>query len=392
MVSVGVLLVRAGVFLASEPVCLCSMGEPAERSERDELLKEFSALFLAPSNGVKLPKVLVGSLSIYFVDELKLVEVDEVARNNPNEMEEAASEAWTARYSEALPKPHVLRIRTWAGESSSKGSGKAETLVGLTTSVGDIAEDDRRVAAKEEAKDLDLSPFEREKAVKDMAMQGLTCERIVALSQSLILGKVVKPSHTVGMKYGEDPALSEKSKQMRKAGKRMLNDVIKGKNYAEAGSFFSDLMMSYSADGMITESSLVASWWAETSGCFSGEKEMIFEYLQSYFEKYAGRGLPERVDTVLVTRVRNQSASAGGASKEEVKQLKSKIADLEEKNSKMSSNMNSLKQAVENLTKKKPTVDEQAERRAKVRGHFCKELGHYESECPKKQDKDKTDG
>ena len=101
-----------------------------------------------------------------------------------------------------------------------------------STSVGDIAEDDRRVAAKEEAKDLDLSPFEREKAVKDMAMQGLTCERIVALSQSLILGKVVKPSHTVGMKYGEDPALSEKSKQMRKAGKRMLADVIKSKHRA----------------------------------------------------------------------------------------------------------------------------------------------------------------
>ena len=72
MVSVGVLLVGAGVFLASEPVCLCSMGEPALGSDRDELLKEFSALFLAPSNGVKLPKVLVGCLSIYFVDELEV--------------------------------------------------------------------------------------------------------------------------------------------------------------------------------------------------------------------------------------------------------------------------------------------------------------------------------
>ena len=361
-----------------------------EEIDRDELLKEFSALFSAPSNGVKLPKILVGGLSIYFVDELKLDDITEVARNDPNEMEEAATEAWAAKYSESLPKPHAHRIRAWAGEASAR-SGK-ETLVGMSSSVGDIAEDDRRVAAKAEAKNLDLSPFEQEKAVKDMAIQGLTCERIVALSQSLILGKVVKPSHTSSLVYGEDPALSEKSKQMRKAGKKLLADVIKGKNYAEAGAFFSDLMMSYSSDGMITESSLVASWWAETSGCFAGEKEMIFDYLQSYFEKYAGRGLPERVDTVLVTRVRNQSASAGGASKEDLKQLKSKVSELEEKNSKLAGTVNSLKQSVESLSKKKPpTADEQAERRAKVRCHYCKELGHYESECPKKE-KDETKG
>ena len=366
-------------------VCL-AMGEEIDR---DELLKEFTALFSAPSNGVKLPKILVGGLSTYFVDELKLADITEVARNDPNEMEEAATEAWAAKYSESLPKPHAHRVRAWAGELTAR-SGK-ETLVGMSSSVGDIAEDDRRVAAKAEAKNLDLSPFEQEKAVKDMAVQGLTCERIVALSQSLILGKVVKPSHTASLVYGEDPALSEKSKQMRKAGKKLLADIIKGKNYAEAGAFFSDLMMSYSSDGMITESSLVASWWAETSGCFSGEKEMIFDYLQSYFEKYAGRGLPERVDTVLVTRVRNQSANAGGASKEDMKHLKSKLTELEEKNSKLSGTVNTLKQTVENLSKKKPTADEQAERRAKVRCHYCKELGHYESECPKKE-KDETKG
>ena len=376
------------------PFCLSSLGSVClamgEEIDRDELLKEFTALFSAPSNGVKLPKILVGGLSTYFVDELKLADITEVARNDPNEMEEAASEAWASKFGdESLPRPHAHRVRAWAGEASGKST--KESLVGMSTSVGDIAEDDRRVAAKEEAKNLDLSPFEQEKAVKDMAVQGLTCERIVALSQSLILGKVVKPSHTASLVYGEDPALSEKSKQMRKAGKKLLADVIKGKNYAETGAFFSDLMMSYSSDGMITESSLVASWWAETSGCFSGEKEMIFDYLQSYFEKYAGRGLPERVDTVLVTRVRNQSANAGGASKEDLKLLKSKVAELEEKNSKLAGTVNTLKQSVEHLSKKKPTADEQEARRAKVRCHYCKELGHYESECPKKE-KDETKG
>ena len=299
-----------------------------ETEDREELVKAFKALFAAPSNGVKLTGVVVSSMASYFVDELKLSELEEVAKDDPAEMEEAANEAWMLKFDgEALPKPHAHRVRVWAGAPSGKGSGMKETLVGQSTSVGDIAEDDRRTAAKKEAEDLDLSPFEREKAAKDMAAQGLTCARIVAMSQSLILGKVVKPSSLGGLKYGEDPALSELSKAMRKAKKKMLSDVISSKNYAEAGAFFSDLMMSYSSDGMITESSLVASWWAETSGCFSSDKELLFDYLHAYFEKYAGRGLPERVDTVLVTRIRNKSGGGGGASKEELKSLKAKVAE-----------------------------------------------------------------
>ena len=357
---------------------LCvAMGDAAP-DERDGLVNTFKALFAAPSNGTKLPAVLVSVLAIYYTDELKVVNVDEIGRNDPNEMEESLSEAWLAKYGEKLPKTHALKARMWAGEVSSKGSGK-ETL-GQPASVGDIAEDDRRTAAKKEANDLDISPFEREKAIKDMAAQGLSCARIVALSQSLILGKVVKPSMIGSLKYGEDPALSEMSKAMRKARKTLLQDIIKNKNYAEAGGFFSDVMANYASDGMSTESSLVASWWAETSGCFSSDKELLFDYLHAYFEKYAGRGLPERVDTVLVTRIRNQSGGGGGASKEELKNLKAKVAEYDAKFEKLSAKLNTLEQKVGKV-KPKVTEEEQAERRAKVTCHKCGKKGHYASEC-----------
>ena len=140
-------------------------------------------------------------------------------------------------------------------------------------------------------------------------------------------------------------------------------------------------MASYASDGMSTESSLVASWWAETSGCFSSDKELLFEYLQAYFDKYAGRGLPERVDTVLVTRIRNQSASAGGASKEELKQMKSKLEEQAGKIEKLSSKVNTLEQKVSTF-KPKVTPEEQLERRSKVTCHKCGKKGHYASECP----------
>ena len=345
------------------------------------LLDELKTLFSASLHDVKLPVPLVKAMSGYYLETLQVESIDDVAKMDPDEMEEAAAEAWQDVFGATLPKPHALRVRKWAGEVSQRSAdGKGAAILAQSAAVGDIASDDRRIAAKKEAESLNLTPFDKEKATKDMANQGLSCERIVALSLSLILGKVCRPSMVANLKYGEDPALCDAAKAARKADKKMLSKVLKKKDYADLGAFFSDLMMDFSADGMITESSLVASWWAETNGCFSTEKELLFQYIEDYFEKYAGRGLPERIDTVLVTRLRN-SAGSGGVGKAELEKLKLKIAEQDTKLSKLASEVNTCKQK---LDKKAPTAEEQEERRKRVTCHICKKKGHYASECPEK--------
>ena len=365
----------------ARPVLLWGM----EAGEASSLLEGLKTLFTSSSNGVKLPAPLAKAMSGYYLDTLQVETMDDVAEMDPDEMEEAATEAWQAVFEASLPRPHALRVRKWAGETSSRKGNSDKgglALLADAATVGDIAEDDRRGAAKKEAESLNLTPFDKEKAIKDMAAQGLTCERIVALSLSLILGRVCRPGMVANLKYGEDPALCEAAKTSRKADKKMLPKILKSKSYADLGAFFSDLMMDFSADGMITESSLVASWWAETNGCFSTEKELLFEYIESYFDKYAGRGLPERIDTVLVTRLRNSSGS-GGAGKAELEKFKAKLAEQESKMSKMASELNTVKQKMEHNSKK-PTPEEQEERRKKVTCHICKKKGHYASECPDK--------
>ena len=363
--------------------CMAAGDKEEESSELPGLLK---TLFGTTRNGVKLGTALIMCLITYYISEVKVTEVDEIPKDEPEEMEEAACEAWQNEYTVEMPRSLALRVRKWAGFQSSKSA--KETLAG-STSVGDVAEEDRQAAAKAMASGLDLSPYEKEKVVKDMAVQGLTSERIVALSLSLILGKVSKLSLTVNMKYGEDPALSEPAKQARKANKKILPKIISGKNFADAASFFSDLARNYAADGMAVESSLVATWWAETSGCFSVDaKEQLFKYLEEYFEKYAGRGLPVMIDTVLVTRIRNAAGGSAGIGKEDFKNATKRISELEDKIKKLNSRVNDHD---EKIGKKKPTKEEQDERRKNVTCHNCGKKGHYKSECPDLE-KDEDEG
>ena len=348
---------------------------------------ELKELFESTQNSVKLGAALVVALVTYFISVVKIKDIEEVPKDDPEEFEEAAAEAWQEEYSADLPRSLALRARKWAGQVATNAGFKLETLA-QSTSVGAVAAEDRNTAAKHMASGLDLSPFEREKVVKDMADQGLSCERIVALSLSLILGKVSKLSLTANMKYGEDPALSDPAKQARKAGKKILSVIIKEKVFVNAASFFSDLARNYASDGMSVESSLVATWWAETSGCFSiDSNEQLFTYLEAYFEKYAGRGLPVTIDTILVTRIRNAAGGSSGANKKDLESAQKRISELEEKQKKQNVKLAELEAKVGKL-KVKPSAEEQAERRSKVICNICKKKGHYASECPEREDKE----
>ena len=360
--------------------CVFGMGDAAEAGIGATIREEATNLFELVRNSVKLATTLVSSMVSYVVGTLRITSLDEVEKDDPDEMEELATEAWQLSFGEDLPRVHGLRVRKWAGEASLKP--KKETLASHT-SVGDVNAEDRRSAAKMEASSLSyLTPFEKETVVSDMAAQGLSCERIVSLSLSMVMGKVSKLSVSENMKWGEDPALTDVAKQARKAGKKLLANVLAEENFATTASFFSDVMRSYAALGMVEESSLIASWWAETTGCFNHDKGPLFKYLEAYFEKYAGRGLPERVDTVLITRTRNQGADGSGVSKEDFTKMKKRLEEIEKANSNLKSEVGDLKKKV--ADKNKPTKEEQEERRKKVKCHHCGELGHYQSECPNK--------
>ena len=352
-----------------------------------ELSGGLKELFESTQNSVKLGAALVAALVTYFIAVVKVKDVDEVPKDDPEEFEEAAAEAWQEEYGADLPRSLALRARKWAGQAATNAGVKLETLA-QSTSVGAVAAEDRNTAARQMASGLDLSPFEREKVVKDMADQGLSSERIVALSLSLILGKVSKLSLTASMKYGEDPALSDPAKQARKAGKKILSVIIKEKVFVNAAAFFSDLARNYASDGMSVESSLVATWWAETSGCFSIDaNDQLFAYLEAYFEKYAGRGLPVMIDTILVTRIRNAAGSSSGVNKKDMEAAQKRITELEEKHKKQNVKIADLEAKMGKI-KTKPSAEEQAERRKNVVCNICKKKGHYASECPEKEDKD----
>ena len=349
--------------------------------EGSTLPKELKDLLSSSRHSVKLGAALVAVLGAYFLSVVKIEEIEEVPVDEPDELEESAAEAWATEHGVDLPRSLALKVRKWAGQPSANKVTGSETLA-QSASVGAVAAEDRNTAARQMASGLDLSPFEREKVVKDMADQGLSCERIVALSLSLILGKVSKLSLTADMKYGEDPALSEPAKQARKAGKKILSVIVKGKVFVEAAAFFSDLARNYAADGMSIESSLVATWWAETSGCFSIDaNDQLFSYLDSYFEKYAGRGLPVMIDTILVTRIRNAAGSSSGISKKELEAVQKRMGELEDKCKKQNTKISELEAKI---GKKKPTAEEQEERRKNVICNICKKKGHYASECPEK--------
>ena len=347
--------------------------------DEEKLREEFTTILEAARNGAKLMVALVTVLVTYFVSVLQVKSVEEVDFEDADELEDAAKEGWQEQLKGALPSVHAARLRKWAGEVKMKPT--KETPLGGSTAVGSIVEGDLRKAARSEVADMDLTPVEKEKAVKDMTAQGLTCARIINLSLSITLGKVFKSGADVGMKYGGDPAHAQPVKDARKAKSKMLSTIISGKNFVEAASYFSNLMQRYAADSLIEEAALLGSWWAETAGCFAADKELLFDYLEAYFEKYMGRGLPTVIDTALVIRLRGGVSSAG-VSKDDFKKLTNRVSELE---TQVASHKKKIVDLEEKVKKTKLSKEEQDARRAKVVCNNCGKKGHYASECPEKE-------
>ena len=143
--------VLSGLIVAS----LCGMGDSGDPLAT--LKAEASKLFESVRNGVKLAASLVSSMATYVVGTMRIKSLDEVEKDDPDEMEELAAESWQESYSEALPRVHSLRIRKWAGEVQT--SGKEKKTLASNVSVGDVNAEDRRSAAKVEASALNYLTY-----------------------------------------------------------------------------------------------------------------------------------------------------------------------------------------------------------------------------------------
>ena len=84
------------------------MGEPDAAAT---LMAEATNLFELVRNGAKLAGSLVSSMVSFVVGTLKITSLEEIEKDEPDEMEELATEAWSEMYLTTLPRVHALRIR-----------------------------------------------------------------------------------------------------------------------------------------------------------------------------------------------------------------------------------------------------------------------------------------
>ena len=74
---------------------------------------ELKELFESTNNSVKLGAALVVALVTYFIAVVKIKDVDEVPKNDPEELEEAAAEAWQEEFAAAGIKRPAYGITAW---------------------------------------------------------------------------------------------------------------------------------------------------------------------------------------------------------------------------------------------------------------------------------------
>ena len=68
---------------------------------------EVAALFTTKRHGTDLPSKLIKVIVSYYMDVLEIDSIEEVEHDDPNEMEEAANDAYASAMGKELPLPYI---------------------------------------------------------------------------------------------------------------------------------------------------------------------------------------------------------------------------------------------------------------------------------------------
>ena len=263
----------------------------------------------------------------------------------------------------------------------------------------------RKVAEEEDAEDLcsvvDSSDSEEERpmtrsgvqSLKGAAkLQGLTTVQAQALGNALVYGKVQPDDLKLKKpKDRADPRLSDVAKSLRKMKARTW-EVVSDKGDLTAVREYFQVMASSAKNLRAPEISVKVHEWFNTTAevilgqsAHSGDKEVaeLKEYINKYYERYYGLGLPVELDYELLARGQARRHRGGGSSDEEVKGMK---AELDAARGEVKRLMTNQAAMLESLKQLKFKVDQKPTREGDDKGKKCFLCGgdHLAKDCPKR--------
>ena len=343
--------------------------------------------------GRTLPEPLVEVLVKYLIEDCLIKDVTKVKLDD---LVSTGRDAWSSIMSSALPGLHDRELVAWVGRVPAKISGD-----------GAFVEKDASEAINEDTTELfgehGATATELNKLKDDISIQKICGARILGLTLSLQTGRLHGSGDIIGIvRYGCDVRVSETVKRLRKAGLRMMNDILEAKDSPRMAlnDHFTDIVRAYSESGKIQEAHLVTNMWTEVQSVCQSD-ELLRLYLKEWFKKYPGRGIPQPIDLILLVRCMNTVSSNLGVSPE-IRELRDLARSLKIEANQAKAEAASIKNQFAQL---KATINlggglagGRAGRGgrggrgvfgagferdlANVKCHNCGEMGHYAANCP----------
>ena len=209
-----------------------------------------------PHLGVKLPRALIGPLTLYIHTTLKM--------EDPEEVDEMGAQALVAAvnacglYPSGAPEATALTVKSWY--ENEPGPKIAKRYPPTPTHDDEVEVVEPPLAKIVTAAKARMSA-EEEADIKSMGLAGAVEVKCLALSSET--GQVHAPHEVGDMGWGSDPRLTDIAKQRRKSGMDSLTKHLDNKDSDAVLVHFSSLIRDLTQEGLTQEVSVVTGWLME---------------------------------------------------------------------------------------------------------------------------------